>query len=456
MGTANVAETTKSAPPKLKGALPLLGHTVDFARDTIGLLERARSECGSVAQFRIAGRDMVLLTGPEVHESFFRASDELLSPSEAYQLMVPIFGKGVAYDNEPRRMLEQLHMLVPAFQDKRMQTYGEVIAAEVEQSIADWGDEGVIDFYEYTQRLTGFTSTHCLLGREFRLELTDEFARVYRDLERSLIPLAYINWHLPVPAFRRRDQARARLGEMVSQIVERRRQSGHTGEDFLQTLMEARYADGTALTDHEITGMLVAAMFAGNRTSAATSAWTLFDLLQNPEALRTVRDEINQLWGAEQPTTYQSLREAHEMEWVVKETLRLHPPIFMLLRVLRQDTDFAGYRVPAGSWCIVSPMVSQRDPALFSDALTFDPRRFSPDRAEDKTPYAYIAFGGGRHTCMGSSFALLQIKAIFAMLLRRFDFELCGDPIAPDFQGLVVGPKMPCRVRYQRRHAIQE
>src|SRR5262249_23608483 len=162
-------------------------------------------------------------------------------------------------DNEPKRMLEQLHMLVPGLQDRRMQTYGEIITSEVEQSIADWGDEGVIDVSQYLQGLTNFTSSHCLLGEEFRRELTQEFAHVYRDLERSILAIGYINSSLPIPAFRRRDRARARLGAMVSLIIERRRANGQVGEDFLQALMEARYSDGAALTDHEITGMLVAA-----------------------------------------------------------------------------------------------------------------------------------------------------------------------------------------------------
>ncbi len=93
----------KKMPVALSGGLPLLGHTLDFVRDTIGLLERARRECGDVAKFRVVGKDMVLLTGPEVHEAFFRAPEEQLSPSEAYKMMVPVFGKGVAYDNEPKR-----------------------------------------------------------------------------------------------------------------------------------------------------------------------------------------------------------------------------------------------------------------------------------------------------------------------------------------------------------------
>jgi sterol 14-demethylase len=74
-----------------------------------------------------------------------------------------------------------------------------------------------------------------------------------------------------------------------------------------------------------------------------------------------------------------------------------------------------------------------------------------PPREEDKRDFAYISFGGGRHKCLGNAFAILQIKAILALLLGQYEFELAGDPIESDFHGLVVGPKEPCRVRYRRR-----
>ncbi len=84
----------------------------------------------------------------------------------------------------------------------------------------------------------------------------------------------------------------------------------------------------------------------------------------------------------------------------------------------------------------------------------FDPERFAPPREEDKRDFAFIPFGGGRHKCMGNAFALLQIKAILAILLRRYEFELVEGNVVSDFHGLVVGPKEPCRVRYRRRQAL--
>src|SRR5690606_12078860 len=90
-------------------------------------------------------------------------------------------------------------------------------------------------------------------------------------------------------------------------------------------------------------------------------------------------------------------------------------------------------------------------PNVFRDPDLFDPDRYLPDRAEDKQDFAYIAFGGGRHKCLGNAFAILQIKAILALLLGQFEFGLRGDAIAADFHGLVIGPKEPCRIRYRRR-----
>jgi sterol 14-demethylase len=447
------AETTAKAPVPLPGGWPLLGHTVDFVRDTLGLLERTHDACGMVGTFRLVTKDIALFTGPAAHEAVFRAPDEHLSPNAAYKMMVPVFGKGVVYDCEPARMAEQLGMLRPALQGPRMKLYGDVIAGETRRALAGWSERGTIDLYGFAQTLTSFTSSHCLLGTEFRNEMSEEFASVYHDLERGIVPVGYIHPYLPIPAFRRRDKARARLGEMVSEIVQKRRASGFRGDDFLQTLMESAYNDGSKLTDHEITGMLVAAMFAGHHTSGSTTAWTVLELLRHPDFLAEVMEELERVFppGEQVTLDLKTMRELEKVEWAVKEALRLHPPLFILLREAMQDLTLAGYHIKKGTWVAVSPWVAHRDQAVFTEATTYDPRRFDPSRAEDAQPFAYIAFGGGRHKCLGNAFALLQIKTIVAILLLEYRLTLYGDPLADDFGSLVIGPKMPCRVNYERR-----
>lgn len=437
--------------PRLSGGLPLVGHTVEFVRSTIGLLERAHRELGEVAAIDVAGRRMVALFGPRAHEAVFRAKDAVLDPRDAYKIMTPVFGEGLVYDAPHEIMAEQFKMLLPALKDARMRTYGEIVLDEVQKSIEGWGDEGEVDVVDFCRVLTNYTSSHCLLGAEFRQGMTEEFARIYHDLERGVTPLAYIHAHLPIPAFRQRDRARVRLVELISGIIDERVRTGRTGEDFLQTLMESRYADGRALTHDEITGMLLAAMFAGHHTSSVTTAWTLVELCRHPAYLRRVIDELDSTYGEDGTTSYQTLRSIPVTENAVKEALRLYPPLFMLIRVAMEDFRYGDYVLPKGTWVIVSPTVSHRMPEHFAHPLAFDPDRFAPPRSEDADPWAFVAFGGGRHKCMGNAFALLQVKAILATLLRRYELELVTEDVRPDFHGLVIGPSEPCKLRYRRR-----
>ncbi len=438
-------------PPLLSGGLPVLGHASEFVTGAIQLLFRAHREHGEIAGLNVFHRRMVAVFGPDAHEAVFRAPDTVLSPSEAYKIMTPVFGKGIVYDAPPDRQAEQFKMLLPALKDKRMRTYGEAVVLETEESVSGWGDQGTLDFVEFCRVLTNFTSSRCLLGREFREGMNDEFASVYHDLEMGVTPLAYLNAHLPIPSFIRRDRARVRLVEMISKITEARRREKRTGEDFLQTLMDARYSDGKELTEDEITGLLLAGMFAGHHTSSVTTAWSMIELLRNPHSLARAIAEVDRVFASGRAVNHAALRELTFIENVVKETLRLHPPLFMLVRVAQQDFVFKQWLIPKGTWILISPTVSHRIPEIFKHPEAFDPDRFSPPREEDKRDFAYIAFGGGRHKCLGNAFAILQIKAILALLLGQYEFELAGDPIDSDFHGLVVGPKVPCRLRYKRR-----
>jgi sterol 14-demethylase len=437
--------------PQVSGGLPVIGHTVEFGTDAIGLLKRARAELGDVAGFRLFHKQFALLTGAAANEAFFRAPDEQLSTQEAYKMMKPVFGADVVYDAAPGKMAEQMAMLLPALQDKRMRTYAQIIGDEVTQSMSDWGDSGTLDLVAYCAKLTNFTSAHCLLGPEFRNELTVEFSQVYHDLDKGIHPIGYLNAYLPIPAFKRRDIARVRLQEMIGEIVQRRRASGFQGEDFLQTLMDARYKSGEPLSEHEITGLLLAAMFAGHHTSSVTTAWTLIELLRNPFYFMRVLQELEQMFAKHGEISYLSLRDAPLIEYAIKETLRLHPPLFMLLRSVVYPFEYGGYHFEKGTQLVVSPTVSHHIPEVFKDPTRFDPDRFGPDRKEDKNKFNFISFGGGRHKCLGNAFALLQVKTIFAKLLKSYEFALGDDPIEGDFTGVVSGPKGPFHVHYKKR-----
>jgi len=440
-------------PPKMPGALPLLGHMLEFGKNPFDYMMRLRNKLGEIGEFRMFHQKMVLMTGPEANEAFFRAPDAQLDQSQAYKIMTPIFGKGVVFDAPPHKKDQQLKMLMPVLRDKPMRGYAQVIVREVEQMIADWGDNGEIDLLEFMKELTIYTSSHCLLGDEFRYELNEEFAKIYHDLEKGVNPLAFVFPYLPLPVFRRRDKARARLQELVTGIIAKRAQKPEKSEDAFQLLIDARYDDGSRLSAHEITGMLIGTIFAGHHTTAGTAAWTLLELARRPEQLELVLSELDAHFGIDGEVTFQSLREIPALENVIKEVLRLHPPLIFLIRKVMQDFQFKDYTVKAGKYVCASPRVSHRIADVFPDPEKFDPDRYSETRLEDAAPFSWIAFGGGKHKCSGNAFAMLQLKAIFSILLRRYTFELIDDKdtYQDDFTQMVVQPLSPCRVRYKKR-----
>jgi len=443
---------------RARRCMPIVGHMVEFARNPLALMLRVRRECGNVGEFRMFNKDVVLLSGPRAQEAFCRAPDEQLSQKIAYKLMTPIFGEGVVFDAPIEKLTEQLRILMPALRDRNMRTYAGVFVDEVDAMLEKWGEVGELDLLEFTAELTTYTSSHCLLGREFRYNMNEEFARVYGALEAGVNAIAYVNPYLPLPVFRRRDRARARLLEMVTEIIEARNAkavSGEKAEDAMQVLMDARYSDGSRLTANEITGMLISTMFAGHHTSSGTAAWTLIELLRNPDHLGRVRAEIEELYGDDGEVTYDSLRRCPVLENVLKEVLRLHPPLIILMRGVLEDfeVEVEGVTVPAGKLVAISPPVSHHDASIFRDPERFDPDRYTPARAEDDDPFGWIPFGGGHHRCSGSAFALMQLKAIATSLLRRYDFELAApaDAYVDDYTKMVVQPKQPCPVRYRAR-----
>jgi sterol 14alpha-demethylase len=459
MNTTNTEKPVVSGkePPKMPGALPIFGHMLSFGKNPFQYMMTLRNTLGEIGEFRMFHQKMVLMTGPEANEAFFRAADAQLDQSQAYKIMTPIFGKGVVFDAPPHKKDQQLKMLMPVLRDKPMRGYAQVIVQEVEQMVADWGDSGEIDILEFMKELTIYTSSHCLLGDEFRYELNEEFAKIYHDLEKGVNPLAFVFPYLPLPVFRRRDKARVRLQELVTGIIAKRAQKTEKSEDAFQLLIDSKYDDGSHLSAHEITGMLIGTIFAGHHTTAGTAAWTLLELARRPEQLNLVLKELDTHFGVDGEVTFQSLREIPALESTIKEVLRLHPPLIFLIRKVMKDFHFKGYTVKAGKYVCASPRVSHRIADVFPDPEKFDPDRYSEARQEDAKPFSWIAFGGGKHKCTGNAFAMLQLKAIFSILLRRYTFELIDDKdnYQDDFTQMVVQPVSPCRVRYKKRMEIK-
>ncbi len=400
--------------------------------------------------------DVVLLSGAEANEAYFRAPEEVLDQAEAYPFMTPIFGEGVVFDAPPERRREMLHN--QALRDKFMRGHAATISAEVERMVAGWNDAGTIDLLDWFAELTIYTSSACLIGKRFRDELDGTFAQLYHDLERGTDAIAYVDPYAPIESFRRRDEARLKLVELVGAIMERHASQeppADSDRDLLDVLMSIREPDGTPRFSADIvTGMFISMMFAGHHTTSGTAAWTLIELLKHPDELAAVVAEQVELSADGEELSYQALREMPRLESAIKEALRLHPPLILLLRAAKQDFEVEGYLISEGKLVAASPAVSNRIPEDFPDPDSFVPVRYLEPRSEDReNPWSWIPFGAGRHRCVGAAFAMMQLKAIFSVLLRgwEFDLELGPDEYRNDHSKMVVQLAQPCPARYHKR-----
>lgn len=241
--------------------------------------------------------------------------------------------------------------------------------------------------------------------------------------------------------------------------------------------MDATYKDGTSIPEKHIAGMMIAVLFGGQHTSATTSAWTILELADKPELVKALRQEqIEKLGSLKAELTFDNLKELTLLEACIRETLRLHPPIFQMMRKVIADKvvfEKYGYEIPKGNHLCAAPGVTQVDEQYFNEPLRYNPYRWiektdpvhkmevGDDANEDygfgavgissKSPF--LPFGAGRHRCIGEQFGYLQLKTILATYIRMFDFapEHGSGVPKPDYTSMVVVPQHPSNVSYTWR-----
>ncbi|CAL5062132.1 unnamed protein product [Urochloa decumbens] len=480
-------------PPPVSPGFPLLGDLPALlAKGPLELIRDRYTRLGSVFTVRVFHLKLTFLVGPEVSGHFYHGLDSEISQDEVSQFTIPTFGPGVAFDVDYATRREQFRFFGDAMKPAKLRSYAELMGREVEVSscrtrvpgslltyimymidllqshFARWGQSGTVDLKQEMEHVVTLMTSRCLLGAAVREKMFGEVGALLRELNDGMRLVTILFPHLPIPAHHRRDAARARLGEIFTDIVRsrklelsRRRDAGddRRHDDMLQCLIDARYKDGRGTTETEVVGMLVSALFAGQHNSSSAATWTGARLLTHTKHLRAAVAEQDRLVAAHR-IDHDTLQEMGTLHRCVKETLRLHPPALMLLRHARRSFAVRGmdgreYEVPAGR-AVASPLViHNRMPQVYEEPDKFDPDRFGPRRAEDRAgggvAPAYASFGAGRHLCVGEAFAYMQIKVIWSHLLRNFDMELVSPFPRTDWNVVMPGPKGKVMVSYKRR-----
>jgi sterol 14-demethylase len=190
--------------------------------------------------------------------------------------------------------------------------------------------------FKSMSELTILTASRTLQGEEVRSKLTKDYAQVYNDLDGGFTPINFMFPSLPLPSYRRRDKAQAAMSKFYQEIIKARREgTGDHEHDMLSALQDQKYRDGRALNDVEMAHIMIALLMAGQHTSSATSSWTLLHVAGNPEVQQALYDEQVKHFGIGngkfKQIEYEDLKNLPILDCVIRETLRIHPPLHSLL-----------------------------------------------------------------------------------------------------------------------------
>uniref|UniRef100_A0A2C9W7B9 Cytochrome P450 n=2 Tax=Manihot esculenta TaxID=3983 RepID=A0A2C9W7B9_MANES len=183
-----------------------------------------------------------------------------------------------------------------------------------------------------------------------------------------------------------------------------------------------------SLADNNIKAVILDILGGGSETSATTIEWAMSEMLRNPRVMKEAQAEVRRVLDGKVDMDEGSIQELKYLKLVIKETLRLHPPVPLLLpRECSETCEINGYKIPAKTRVIVNAWTLGRDPSYWSEAETFFPERFVDSSIDFKgTNFEYIPFGAGRRICPGISFAQPSIELPLAHLLYHFDWKLAN------------------------------
>jgi cytochrome P450 len=314
---------------------------------------------------------------------------------------------------------QQRRLMTPAFHPRRLEAYRDLLVASTEKVLAGWRGSDTVDVLDQgRQMLLGFLN-QILIGDDDTPGAVSIGARM-EDLTRRAMSIGgLLPIDLPFTPRRELIQRADRLADDLATLIRKKRAAAASRDDLLSTLIAARDEDGSSMTEDELIGQLFLLFFAGFESSMSVLAWTSYLLAQHPAIAADLHDELSVLGGAA-PTLAQ-LEQLPVLDGVIKESLRLCPPVYILTRTLADRGHLGGYDLPARTEIFLSLYHTHRRADVFPDPLRFRPERW---RSISPGNHAYLPFGAGAHMCLGWGLATMELKLMLSMIVQRYRLGL--------------------------------
>ena len=412
-------------PPEM----PLIGQAFRIRNDFVGLVREAATY-GDVSTVSVNPILICLANHPDlIREVLVNSHRKTAKGATMSETVRRMWGNGLLASTGAFH-LKQRRLIQPRFHRRYIEKYAETMTEMSSRKSRQWRDRAVVDMEQEMRDLTLRIVAKAL----FNIETSDVVQRVGESFTESdaylylrltqPVFLRRLLHNLPLPSTRRFKAARAYVDELIYGLIEERRRSGAEGEDLLCLLMQARYEDAQSEEDSRMSDELVrdeavSLYIAGHDTTATTLTYALYLVSRHPDVEQRFHAELDDVLG-NRDATLDDLPHLPLTDRIIRETLRLYPPVWGFARMVFEPIELDGHRIPPGVSVLVSALITQRDPRWFDNPLEFQPDRWTSEFRSALPRFAYFPFGGGQHQCIGEGFAWMEAKIALATLCRRW------------------------------------
>ncbi len=443
----------------------------EYNRDPLGFMTRCVREFGEIVPLRFEGELFCLLTNPD-HITEVLKDRSLFIKAKDLRILRGLLGNGLL-TSEGDFWQRQRRLTQPIFHQQRINSYGAVMVDYTQQMLQTWYEGKVVDVHDEMMRLT----LNIVMKTIFDQDVTDREAshvshtldeamhwytsgEMYEDSEASINSdniQAWINCGIKAVARllqviglghgsngddnRRYQEAIALLDETVYAMIAHRRVSGSEGDDLLGMLMQVQDTDdGSRMSDQQLRDEVATLMLAGHETTANTLSWVWMLLANHPQVGEKLTEELKTVLNGRTPTIA-DLPQLSYTHRVIKEAMRLYPPVTDISREATQDCEIGGYSIPKSTTLIASQWVMHRNPRYFTEPEAFNPERWTDDLEKRLPRGVYFPFGDGPRICIGKSFAQMEAVLILATIAQSFELVLIPDQTIELQPSITLRPK---------------
>ena len=391
----------------------------------LGPLKVMAKQVGKFFQIPIPGFRPFVVFGPEANRKILvtERNKVLWRNSDP---VTDLLRRGVlVVDGEEHDRYREL--MEPALHPAQLPSYTQMMSEQTDRVSSLWGDGDIVDMLVEARKIALLIIMQALFGKDVWDDLPHIWTPILKAIK-LISPGPWIFWRT-VPRIGFKKDLKI-LDEYLFGIIEERRERKEGVKDLLQHLIDA------GISDEVIRDQMLTMLIAGHDTSTALLAWTFVLIGQHPELQARLVEEID------------TLERSPLLDQVIKESLRLYPPIHIGNRRVIEDLEFEGGTVPAGERMFYSIYLTHRDSTIWENAEDFCPERFAHGR---KTPpFSYIPFGGGPRACIGAAFGQAEARVVLRRLLQTHRFEFTNHKVSAHM-GATLEPRPGVKMKVFRR-----